>query len=241
MISAIQLLIDARCGRLTWLCCLTADQFIEVRDLFDGMSDTDLRTMHETICACAVVASPQNGGAGGTTPTDTMDCSKIFEETMCDNEAVLAVAIAAKEAIDLVLLGAVAVPLPQAKVVVPALYALANVLEGWTYACALEGITHETLHGICNAVTAVRDSYNSWGLLAMPLKPVEWLLESSGFAEFVNMCCDDAAVQAAQIPRGAQLEHAEVEYKKRQNGAAATNGNGAVENNMSGMPNPAVS
>jgi hypothetical protein len=219
MISFVDLLIRARCQELNYVCCVPREKLYELRDLLDGMTDSDLETFYDTICMCAVDGGQPSPGQPTTPGVDPLDCSKRFTDTLCTNETLLAAVIAAQEAVDWVLFGTMATPIPAQ--VKAALFIVGNALEAWVDACAVEGITNSVLHGMCSAADTIRETYDLLGPLALPLKPVEWLFESSGFADYVRECCNDQAVQDAPLPEWTKENDAQAMYETKRGRSAA--------------------
>lgn len=51
----MNLFVDAKCGKLDYLCCLgSVENFRRARDVLSSMSDSDLETLYMLICSCPV-------------------------------------------------------------------------------------------------------------------------------------------------------------------------------------------
>lgn len=155
-----QMLIRAHCGDLTWMCCLSADQMVELQQLTDGMSETELRTLYKLVCGCAP-GGPITGGNGGGLSSQT--CIKQALTAICTtpNRAVITGAI--------IVLGTVtSIPtLPASAVAV--LLALLAALKALDAACSSQDLAEGAAQAICDAFASYDNAFNSLPATVKPL------------------------------------------------------------------------
>lgn len=75
-------MLQACGGGLSWLCCLSVDQIIELRSLTEGASLDDIKWLRMVACGCDVATKPEDkpaaecsGSSCGCTPAITALCS----------------------------------------------------------------------------------------------------------------------------------------------------------------------
>jgi len=160
MISMIDILLRSKCGELSYVCCLSQDQLIELTQLTSGMTESDLRQFYKVVCACSPKPTPgptpqPPGGGGGTNPPNPPppnlggDCIKTLTDNVC-SDAGKAVMIGAKEAVDLVLLRPNLNP--YVRVI---LMAASLAIDGLEAACLEQKFTVDLLKGLCKIVVAI--------------------------------------------------------------------------------------
>lgn len=153
-----ELIVAADCGELDWLCCLSVDRLLELRDILDRMSNADVLRLHKIACACVVRAAPS---AGATPPATTAPssaqtlntCLARLLGTLCSDNG-----RSVLTGMTTVLIGLIAnVPEPKAKATLLAL--LAGV-EAADAACDHRAISEEAAAKICAGLLGFRSKWN---------------------------------------------------------------------------------
>lgn len=199
MLSPLQLLTAAKCGKYSYMCCLSRDQFVELAIVTRGMSTSELTNMYEVICACTVPGAGglQDNGARPLTPGQRSVCTQKFVDSMCTDSITTLLVIVDNAVSAVLVLGAAALP-PPLRI---ALMELSVLTEMWKQACTAEGFTEEIIKGMCKVL---RDVGSAIPLIpdaaASTLKPLLDFVGLESVTRFVSECCNAPEIIAAAMP-----------------------------------------
>lgn len=201
MWKSIEVMKMVRCGDLNYLCCITADQLLDLRDGLRGMPDDEVKLIHSMVCGCAVPAS--NGGATPGTPggqASADKCQQDFVNTMCSQNVQTTIALL-DEAIGIIaVIGGLSGKIPGK--VVKALLALSAGLSVWRLACENKQIDVGALHTICSVYDTAKSAVR---LLpgdtdATLVNALVKFFSMEEITNTINKCCNSAPIATASDP-----------------------------------------
>jgi hypothetical protein len=186
-LSYIKLLRLARCGELSYICCMTRQQLLSLSKILEDMDDEDIDLLYTTVCGCDVNGQNPGGGGGlpggGTTPGDA--CAEKLLSVACSangQQLISGAKIAGAAAL-------AAAPSPEIKVLIGIVLAAIETLD---LACENKAITKQATASICEA-------YATWqGLKDSIPEPFKTILDTvtTVFAPTaliggaIKACCD---------------------------------------------------
>jgi hypothetical protein len=203
-----ELLSAAMCGKLQFVCCLSRDQLIELREILEGMSAADITLLHTMACGCAAAIpggsvlppplplpwDPNFPGGGGSSPggpaqpappagPDYAACAGTLSSIFCSTvgEAMLTAAQAA--------LGAVAIVdfEPASALFITGLIAALEMIDDQ---CDTGGIQPATVQTLCEKWVGWTKFYDDLNfVLKIALSPVQLLMVWNPFGLAISKCC----------------------------------------------------
>lgn len=201
----IELIKKIRCGELNYICCLTADQMIELRDGLRGMEDDDIRLIYKSTCACNAsisgtdmgASTPSGGAAGEATASN---CRDKFVSTMCSQTIQTTIALVDEAIGAIAVAGGVTGKLPGSTV--KKLLALSAAFSAWRLACETKSVTAEVLHGICMAYNGAKSiiSLLPGNLDATIANAFTSFFNLQDVVATINQCCNSPELASTTPP-----------------------------------------
>jgi hypothetical protein len=188
-LSYVKLLRLARCGELSYICCLTRQQLLSLSKILVEMDDDDIDLLYTAVCGCAVNGQNPGGGGlpgGGTTPGEA--CTEKLLSVVCSSNGQTLIS-GAKVAGAAALAAA---PSPEIKVLIGLVLAAIETLD---LACENKEITKSMLTSVCEA-------YGTWQALKDSIpEPFKTILDTvtivfaptALIGGAIQACCDTGA------------------------------------------------
>jgi hypothetical protein len=153
MISYVRMLRAAKCGELSFMCCMTKQQVLQLRGILENMDDDDVDLLYQVICGCDVGSGTGTGGGGGggvptPTPTPGDVCTQKLLDVACSATGQMMIEGAKTAGVAAL----AAAPTPEIKAAIGLVLA---ALEALDLACENKQMTKEMLNKVC-------DAYGKW-------------------------------------------------------------------------------
>lgn len=184
MLSKADILAKARCGELSFLCCLSEDELMLLQRWLDRMPTSVVRFLYKHACRC-------DYPGGGTNPTPTPDPSGVDPSERCAEQVSSALCALANDQTTRAAIVLITVTLQASFPASLAVTApLVELLDTVTAECESGGISAETISDACKVYrdyTAWRDSLDPATLAV--LMAIDAPLISSKLFIVLDACC----------------------------------------------------
>lgn len=203
MITFAKMLMRARCGELSFLCCMTEAQLLDLHHVLDGMNDDEVKDLRKYVCACLVTNNsvPGPGGVPGTPqnptpPAPGSTCVQKVTGLLCDSWVSDAISFAQVGLTSALALAAINPKLKKLLIAVDAM--LTAVSAG----CADRSLDTTVVNGVCAVWMKIEEWRNVTGILGVILAPVMGLF-GGALVVALHECCSAQTV-GTNLPPWAQ-------------------------------------
>jgi hypothetical protein len=202
MISFAKLVMRARCGELSYICCLTPATLLDLHHVLDGMNDEEVSDLYKYVCACSVPGSgtpalPPGPSAGPIVPsTPGSGCVQKVSTVLCESWVSDAISLAQLGITSAIVLATINPKLK--KILIAADAMITAVATG----CADKNVTTEVVQGVCAVWMKIEEWRNVTGILGIILAPVLGLF-GGALVLALHECCTAVPV-GANLPTWAQ-------------------------------------
>jgi hypothetical protein len=189
---------------LDFVCCLTEDQFVTVKQIVYHMSDEEARLLHASICCQRPATGPnalgKPGEGGGTQGTGLTECQQALVDQICSD----LVQTATRSLLDYL---KTVYDLSDDNRYKAALQALRVMLIAMQLLCIDKTRARETIRGLCTVWSDWRENGGTgrkafWNIINQLLGPL-WRTLTELLAEKLDSCCKEPATPGS-IPNWAQ-------------------------------------
>jgi hypothetical protein len=203
MLSFAKMVMRAKCGELSYICCLSKEQMVDLHHVLDGMNDEEVSDLFRYVCACTV----RTGGApltlppGTTSPTTPVTpgtgCVQKVGQVLCESWVSDAVSLAQLGITSAIVLATIN---PKLKKLLIAADAMITAI---TAGCADKNVTTELVQGVCAVWMKIEEWRNVTGVLGIILAPVLGLF-GGALVLALHECCNATPVSTNALPSWAQ-------------------------------------
>jgi len=196
VISYVRMLRAAKCGELSYMCCMTKQQVLQLRGVLAGMDDDDVDLLYQVICGCDVNGGGGGGGGGGGVPTPTPTpgdaCAQKLLDVACSSTGQIMIQGAKTAGVAAL----AAAPTPEIKLLIGLVLAAVETLD---LACENKQMTKDMLNKVCDAYTKWQQMKDSLG------EPMSTILSTVSIVfmptallgSAIKACCDTGGTTAS--------------------------------------------
>lgn len=184
-----KIMLAACGGKLSWMCCLTVEQMLELRDLTEGASVDDIRWLRLIACGCDAPATVKPGETppdGSACSGSSCGCTPALKELCADSTKKAKLIAYAAGLSALVAAAAPTILTPGGAAVVAGLKDYTDALRSLASTCLTGTATRDDVMDFCGQHAAARQIQSYLPGASTILAGIETLI-----APVVQSCCKD--------------------------------------------------